>query len=267
MEYDGVTVVIPLRNRAGARLWNCLNSLKKQIVVPREVIVSDLSSDKPFRDEIREMVREFGWTFMCVAWSDERFNKAVVANCGIKRASSNKVILLDVDAVMGPECISYFLGSVAANSMVLADHYRGRAPEEGEDLSSDWHAYAAASEIHEWAGTANGFFMGAYKDFWKRICGVDERFIGWGAEDDHVVWKAEHLGHVVRMKERLLVHQDHGAVAGQKDDAQKNWDILLGLMGEEVKTRPWGEHPIVEYQRHDLEARRPWRVAPCRRRR
>ncbi len=262
---DGVSVVVPLRNRGGARLWNCLNALKRQTSPPSEVIISDLNSDRPLRDEIREMVHGFGWTFMRVQWRDPRFNKAVAANCGIRRTTYPKVVLLDVDAVASPACLSYFLQSVTPNSMVLADHYRGRAPKEGEDLSTGWDAYAVGADIHEWTGTANGFFMGAYRSFWGKLCGVDERFIGWGAEDDHLVWKAEQLGAVVRMKERLLVHQEHDPVVGQQQAAPKNWELLVTAMREPITSRAWGDHQVVEYLSPETVVARPWAVAERRR--
>ena len=237
---DGVTVVIPLRNRGGARLWNCLNALKRQTASPTEVIVSDLNSNEQYLDNIRGTTLGMGFTFLRVAWRRPEFSRAAVINAGIRAARSQDVIVLDVDAVAAPHFVETYAARLTDGMLLLCEHRRGRAAAEGEDLSSDWGAYCAAAARNQWSRCANGMSMGARRAFWGVIGGIDERFVGWGAEDDHAVWKAERLGRVDWIDDPLIIHQDHPEVAGKGDAQWRNNELFDRLRARGVERRPWG---------------------------
>jgi hypothetical protein len=245
----GTTVVIPQRNRGGARLWNCLNALVRQSVAPEEVIVVDLSSAPENIENIRWITRSFGFTFLCVQWRDPRFNRALAINCGIRAARSTNVLALDVDAVAAPHYVESCTARIKEDTLLLCEHRRGRSAAEGEDISSDWGAYCAISSRTLWARCAAGMSMGARRAFWVKISGVDERFIGWGAEDDHAVWKAEQLGRVDWIDDPLIVHQDHPDVEGKGEAQGRNHEMFDRLRAQGVSPRPWGQAKVRELVR------------------
>ena len=244
----GTTVVIPQRNRGGARLWNCLNALARQTVAPEEVIVSDLSSDEDQLDNIRGITRSLGFTFLRVAWKDPRFSRAVSINCGIRASRSQYTVVLDVDAVAAPHFVETYEARLKPKLMLMCEHRRGRAPNEGEDLSTDWGAYFFSADPNPWAHCANGMSMGAERAFWASLCGVDERFVGWGAEDDHVVWKADLAGSSAWIDEALIIHQDHPSAAGPGDHENNN-DMFVKIRAEGLAKRAWGSHQALELLR------------------
>ena len=244
----GTTVVIPQRNRGGARLWNCLNALARQTVAPEEVIVSDLSSAEDQLENIRGITRSFGFSFLRVAWKDPRFSRAVSINCGIRASRSRYVVVLDVDAVAAPHLVETYEARLRPELLLMCEHRRGRAPTEGEDLSTDWGKYFFSAEPNPWPHCANGMAMGAERAFWVTLCGVDERFVGWGAEDDHAVWKADMLGASQWIDEPLIIHQDHPSAVGQGDHTRNN-ELFDSLRSEGVTPRPWGARRVLELLR------------------
>lgn len=246
----GTTVVIPLRNRGGARLWNCLNALRWQTVPPDEVIVSDLSSDPDQLDNIRGTTLGLGCTFLRISWKDPRFSRAVASNCGIRTARSENVLVLDVDAVAAPHYVETYEARLRDDLMLLCEHRRGPMPKEGEDLSSDWGSYYGRSQENPWPRCANGMSMGARRRFWVGICGMDERFVGWGAEDDHVVWKAEFAGESGWIDDPLIIHQDHEATPNLEHHRGVNHGLFDQLRQEGPQhRRRWGIHRVLELER------------------
>ena len=245
----GTTVVIPQRNRGGARLWNCLNALARQTVAPEEVIVSDLSSAPENLDNIRWITRSFDFTFLRIRWKDSRFSRALAINCGIRAARSTDVVVLDVDAIAAPHYVESYAARLKDDTLLLCEHRRGRSPAEGEDISSDWGGYCAGSERNRWARCAAGMSMGARRAFWAAISGIDERFIGWGAEDDHAVWKAEQLGRVDWIDDPLIIHQDHPEVEDKGEAQGRNNAMFDKLRDQGVSRQPWGRAEVLELTR------------------
>jgi len=244
----GTTVVIPQRDRGGARLWNCLNALARQTVPPEEVVVSDLSSATDHLDNIRGITRSFGFTFLRVEWRDPRFSRAASINCGIRVSRSRHVVVLDVDAVAAPHFVETYEARLRPNLMLMCEHRRGREAAEGEDLSSDWGAYFASSQPNPWSRCANGMSMGAERALWAAISGVDERFVGWGAEDDHAVWKADQVGDISWIDDPLIIHQDHPSAAAAGDHHRNN-EMFETIKRDGVAPRPWGVRKVLELDR------------------
>lgn len=246
----GTTVVIPQRNRGGARLWNCLNALKRQSVAIEEIIVSDLSSDEGQLDNIRGTTLGVGATFLRIEWLDTRFSRAVAINCGIRCARSVNVVVIDVDVVVAPHFVETYEARLRDDLMLMCEHRRGREVKEGEDVSSDWGAYFASAAPNPWPHCANGMSMGARRAFWARIFGVDERFVGWGAEDDHAVWKAEMAGgNTGWIDDALIIHQDHEPVPDLEHFRGVNHGMFDRLRQEGLQRRQWGSRKLLELRR------------------
>lgn len=255
----GTTVVIPQRNRGGSRLWNCLNALRRQTVPPEEVIVSDLSSGPDQLDNIRGITLNLGCTFLRTEWSG-KFSRSVAVNMGIRAARSDHIVVLDVDAVAAPDCLERFEQVVPADTLVLGEHRRGYAAGHEEDISTDWASYFVASVANPWPHVAAGMFMGAARNFWMRIGGYDERFKGWGAEDDFVVWKAAQVGGVTWIDMPLLIHQDHPEVEGKEADRAANHQLFERLKQRKDWPGRWGVRKVVEHTRnvlHPVRAQNP----------
>jgi len=242
-----------MRNRGGGRLWNCLNALRRQKVSPQEVLVCDLGSEPKQKENIKRLTLEAGFSFLGIQWTDPLFSRAVAINCGIRAARTKYVLVLDADAIVSPRCIEVFERRVRPRTMVLAEHLRGRGPKGMEDISTTWGKLRAESTPPQWSHWASGIFMGAERTFWAEIGAFDERFIGWGGEDDYVVHKARQAGTVQWIKEPLLIHQRHANVPGKVQQQEKNWALLRTLMRRpmSVATNPWGRRRLTDVVRSE----------------
>jgi glycosyltransferase involved in cell wall biosynthesis len=262
------TVVIPLRNRGGIRLQNCLTSLVQQVYPPAEIILSDLGSTPEYAAEIRTMGEVFGARYVGIDYYDPKFNRAVAVNCGVIRASCKNTLVLDVDCLLHPRGIQLFEINLRPRLALFAEHHRVDCPKPGEDLGSDW--YASFRRSWFWRShLAFGMFMGAQTDFWKDLHGIDERFVGWGGEDDHFAWKAQKLGAYKWIDSPIMViHQEHdeGTAGGwNAAEQERNHKLLSKLTRGPLSLPPWGRTPILE-DTGPVEMKRPvsLAVAPTR---
>src|SRR5688572_21687633 len=99
-----LTVVLPIRNRGGARLRNNLASLRWQEgIAPADVdiLISDFGSASPLREELAQAADAHGAR---VAYTEAAgvWNRSRALNIGIKRARGRFTLCTDVDMVFAP---------------------------------------------------------------------------------------------------------------------------------------------------------------------
>lgn len=208
-----LTVVLPLRNRAGVRLDNCLRSLRWQEGVAArdvEVLLSDFGSDPSSRDEVAALARAYDAR---VVFTPERgvWNRSRALNIGLRRAQGALSFCTDVDMVFAKNFLRTIL-DVEADARVLAlcqchdlgPETLGRViePEELEALR-DGATMRPAYGLGGCQATTTAWF--------HRVRGFDERMTFWGAEDKDLAFRARRDGLALQwMNERtFMLHQWH----------------------------------------------------------
>lgn len=210
-----LTVVLPLRNRAGVRLDNCLRSLRWQEGVDArdvEVLISDFGSDPASRAEVAALARAHEAR---VVFTPERgvWNRSRALNIGIRRARGALTLCTDVDMVFAPSFLRTVLDTCAENDgralalcqcHDLGSETLGRAIEHG-----DLHALRDGATLRPAYGL--GGCQAATTAWFHRARGFDERMTFWGAEDKDLAFRARRDGlELIWMNDRTyMLHQWH----------------------------------------------------------
>lgn len=157
--------------------------------------------------------------------NDGEFNRSAARNNGVEQSTSDVVVVIDADNYIPFDQIEYSIRMAKRrNNMVKPFQSFGYLTEKSTDY---FYENGKFEEEPEFIGfSAHGFNGGAYvlkKELWLKVGGMDENFIGWGAEDDafHILCKAK-LGKTsyVHGYDYHLYHPAHRVTS------KKNYDYL-----------------------------------------
>ncbi|HVI00844.1 MAG TPA: glycosyltransferase family A protein [Enhygromyxa sp.] len=105
-----LTAVIPVRNRTGTRLDNCLRSLRWQELPAGalEIVITDFGSDPEHAAALRELAERHDAELVRVE-TEEIWNRSRALNFGIQRARGRYVFCTDADMIFAPNFIATLL--------------------------------------------------------------------------------------------------------------------------------------------------------------
>lgn len=232
-----VSLVISTYNWKEA-LALCLQSVKKQTVMPFEVIIADDGSREDTKALIDEMRKDFPCTLKHVWHEDNGWQKCIIMNKAFAVCEGDYVVEIDGDIIMHPKFI--------------ADH--AKEAEEGYYLTGSRGKInkELSEQILKKGSYAFSFFASGLKrkfnilrlplltplfyqykqtkkergcnlSFWKKdlfaVNGYDERFIGYGFEDIDLPARLRRLGVKKRFIkfEAIEYHIHHKAATTKKD--------------------------------------------------
>jgi glycosyltransferase involved in cell wall biosynthesis len=234
LDHPLLSIVVPIRNRAGTRLANCLHSLRWQDLRGKnsgeseaaiEIIVSDFGSDSPHKEEIAALADEVN-ARVVRAETTEIWNRSRVLNIGIRASRGQFVLCTDADMVFKP--------NFAQSALDLQE----RAGERGAMVLCQCHDLPESLDERRWEkdqisglfadGTVRGFggtgaCQCAPRAFFEYARGYDEGYVFWGSEDKDMVARAERHGL------ELLWLDEHTAMAHQWHPtlrADRKWLVL-----------------------------------------
>lgn len=200
-----ITIVIPIRNRWGARVKNCLRSIQLQSVKPIEIIVSDYGSDSRNHGRLRETLKPFDCTIYHTQTS-EVWSRSLANNIGIRRAEAKYVATLDVDAMLDPRVMEFIIklhqGYEERDKKAIIGSQVYHLPDDLdlEDLdlprSADGNRnnYELLRIKGKMLRPGFGVMLCAASEWWHRVRGFDERIKGWGAGDNDLWDRAKRDG-------------------------------------------------------------------------
>lgn len=251
-----ISVVIPIRNRAGIRLANCLHSLRGQqlddvepdgVQAAVEIVVSDFGSDSPHREEIAALAGEVDAKVVRVE-TDEIWNRSKVLNIGIRASRGHYVLCTDADMIFMPNFLQSALnaqgGAGQGGAMVVCRCHDlpESVPEQRWPLGEIPGLFERAT-VRNLGGT--GACQCAPRTFFEYARGYDEGYVFWGSEDKDMVARAQKHGlELVWLDAHTaMAHQWHATL---RDD--RRWLVLRNRLRYKLtkhrvvkNRRGWGQ--------------------------
>ncbi|PRP96557.1 putative glycosyl transferase [Enhygromyxa salina] len=243
-----ISAVIPVRDRSGPRLENCLRSLRWQDVEPGtiEIVITDFGSAPAQAAVLHEYADHHGAQVVRVE-TTQTWNRARALNHGIQRATGRYVFCTDADMIFAPNFVPTLLEVQARerDQAFVVCHCRD-LPErlaEQQWALEDFPELLASAPFRKATGT--GACQVARREFFERVRGYDEGFSFWGQEDNDLRFRAGRVGlrEVWIQDQTAMLHQWHPSERGKKPLRKSLNDIRYHLTKRvTVKNwRGWGE--------------------------
>ena len=159
--------------------------MKQQMVIPWR------STEEPWRLKHFEFLYDYYSDHFEIVIGDHAgdFNRSAARNAGVNACTSDVVIVLDADNYI--EDIEQINTSVyaAERNQILAKPFKwfGYLTEDSTNAFYDFYGMPVDKEYDFINPPQVNFTGGAYvmkRSLWQQLGGMDEGFIGWGAEDD-----------------------------------------------------------------------------------
>ena len=204
------SVVITVYNRTDA-IAGCLRALALCPQSIHEVVVSDDGSDPPERERMEALFPRLPFTVRYVRQEHMGFRLAAARNNGFRAATGDYVISLDCDIVLLPDAIRTHISAAKPGRFLTGNRAMLSEPDTHRLLNADltWNSLSAFWEAadHSHLGRVHrqfqrnlflrrmglarrhkpkilGCHFSLFRDDLFRVNGFDERFVGWGLEDD-----------------------------------------------------------------------------------
>lgn len=207
------TLIVSTYNRPDA-LVLCLESIKRQSLLPTEVIIGDDGSTQETSEVIKSYQKDFPIPLIHVWQEDKGFRLAKARNKCIAQAQGEYIIQIDGDLILHPHFVKdhltfaqkgcYIKGGRVNIGLKLTEklcttrkylrlHFFTPGLIRRENSI---HCIPIARFLAPRRKTAPG--LGCNMSFWKedimQINGYDEFFVGWGGEDYDLAMRLFHLG-------------------------------------------------------------------------
>lgn len=244
-----LTVVVPIRNRSGVRLENCLRSLRWQEGVSRddvEILISDFGSEPKHREAVEQSASTYGARVHHTT-HDGLWNRSRALNIGVKRANGKYTVCTDVDMVFAPSFLAVLMQEqkrLDGRGMLLCQSRDLPQETEGKAVSlEEYDAYVNMTTMRPTHGM--GGCQCAQTQWFHSVRGYDEGYTYWGAEDTDMVRRAERDGRIVEWvtEKTAMVHQWHPTTKYDKPWLVRKNKWRLTLTGWIVRKNRggWGE--------------------------
>ena len=197
------SVVIPLRNRWGPRLRNCVKSVVNQTLQPLEIIVADYGSTEEGHEEIMKALKDFDCSVYYYP-TDEVWNLSRARNMGIRRSNAQceNVAVLDADMILEPRVMEVLSQAHASRArsyiscfirMLMPKSWPDEFNDNPEELCLP-EDFVKLKNMKFWASAGWGGLVSAPRSWLFSVRGFDERMKFWGAEDNDLWRRADSAG-------------------------------------------------------------------------
>jgi glycosyltransferase involved in cell wall biosynthesis len=229
-----IAVVIPVRDRAGARLQRCMASLAWQSGGPplQTIVVSHGS--RPETDaELEALCRDEGATLIRIGQPSDPWCKPLALNVGLRATDPALafVMTLDADMILAPDFLANVLDMLREQPrrMVLcrsSDLPRGVEPPRRDALFDAFATLRASARLRGFQGS--GGIQAASRAFFFEARGYDEDMVWWGAEDNDMVQRAALAGleHAWICDRTAMLHQWHPTSVATTTDRRRRAEML-----------------------------------------
>lgn len=218
------SIVVPVRNRWGARLRNCIRSLELQSLQPLEIIVADYGSTEEGHRKILRTLEDANCSIYYYP-TEKTWNLARARNMGIRHSDPNcmNVAVIDADLVLETRVIEILATAHASRIRsyiscfirMLRSTFQPRELRMPED-------FPKLKKIKFWASAGWGGLVSASRSWLFSVRGFDERMKFWGAEDIDL-WKRAGLAGMDRYRLNDL-EREEAEIYHQWHDNCLSWD-------------------------------------------
>jgi len=205
-----ISLIITVYNRSHL-IRKSLLSLRNQSVKPDELILSDDGSEEDIVVEIKDITKDFEFPVKYVKQANKGFRLAKTRNNGVRNSKGDLIIFLDQDLIHTTDLLKTFnLNSrdkrfITGMPIWMNEKTSSKITEE-RIIDNSFNKFITSNDkryvenqfrkdrryyyLHKLKLTNQPRLRGGVcainrKDF-ELINGYDEKFIGWGAEDDNV---------------------------------------------------------------------------------
>jgi glycosyltransferase involved in cell wall biosynthesis len=242
-ENDDVTVVTAIRNIPDHRIRNALDSIRSQDY-PKDlinIILVDYSSMQEFVPHYESLCENYDAEYIRLE-NKPIWNKSHALNIAIKKATSKYLLSTDADIIFEINYIKAAIQILQKNPY----HYilaRCLDAPKGAMNETDYFKLKASSTYR--SDTVNRGINMALTHYYHTIHGYDERYIGWGAEDDDLIKRFRLLG--LKKKDishiSSYIHQWHPQRWGSANGEQREKNEEYFLKNHTIVRNQdgWGE--------------------------
>ena len=198
--------------------------MRQQIIIPWR------DTGEPWRARhFQFLVDYYGQEFDIVIGDHAgEFNRSAARNAGVKKSYSSVSVIIDADNYIPIDQIKYAIRKAAKDHLVKPFNFFGYLTEESTNLFYDmWDNPAVDFEPTYLDPPQQDFTGGAYvmnRNLWLDLGGMDEGFIGWGAEDDAFHLLCANEGIPVRYIDGYDYHLYHPAF---RQTSEYNYNKLM----------------------------------------
>jgi len=210
-----VSIIVTTYNWESA-LKSALRSIAKQTVLPHEVIVADDGSKESMREMILEIAKDYPVSLKHSWQEDIGFRLARSRNLAIAASTGDYIIILDGDMVVNRHFVEDHLRAAKPGFYVQGSRILTQANFDADKLlleNKDPHFFSkgiarrrhtlripwlATMLLNVSEGQKTDGVKGCNQGWWRKdliaVNGYDERFIGWGREDNDILLRAYRMG-------------------------------------------------------------------------
>ena len=204
-----VSVILIVYNRADL-LRKSLLSLNAQSYLPEEVIVTDDGSDEDILNVLRKLSNNVNYKLKYVRQENKGFRAAKARNNGVRLAENDFLVFYDQDIIGTQNYLKTFVDHAEESKFIVSYPIRlteaqsqlineriirssnylpilniGQTVKIKKQFFKDYFEYIKKNIglIKRGPKLRSGVFA-VHKSNYLRVNGFDEKFIGWGNEDD-----------------------------------------------------------------------------------
>jgi GT2 family glycosyltransferase len=206
-----ITLIIPIYNRF-EHIKIIFEALMKQTLKPNEVILSDDGSNSDILEYLKLNFIDFPFKLKCIYQKDLGFRKTRALNNAVKEASNDFLIFIDQDLIFGEDFIKNIYEAREKNKFIMLrpgntdereknyiiNDFKNSKYKEilkkisfmGKEISRlDYkrdikNNFLYRLKLRDRGAKFVGMAYALYKEDYIRINGYDEKYQGWGYEDD-----------------------------------------------------------------------------------
>lgn len=247
------TLIVSTYNRPDA-LTLCLESIKRQSVLPAEVIIGDDGSKEETREVIQTFQKDFPVPLIHIWQEDKGFQLAKARNKCLAKAKSEYIIQIDGDLILHQHFVKDHLafaqkgfyikgGRVNINQRLTQKLCKNLKYSHLNFFTwglirreNSLHIPFIAKRLAPKRKTQPG--LGCNMSFWKEdailVNGYDEFFVGWGGEDFDFAMRLFHLGRkkLALKFSGIVFHLWHNDVHMQ--NRKKNFDYYYSQVDKKA---------------------------------
>ena len=243
---EKITAIVTVYNRF-EYVRNMIISLKKQTKQIDELILADDGSKEELFPVIEDLLTDCNFTIKHVIQEDLAFRLSRSRNNGVRVSSGDFLIFMDQDLIFPNDFIEKVYNARQKNKMLISVAIYSSEDEKNKieakienDSYENIFKYISKDKIDKAEKKIRkhklnnilyalklrtrgmkmkGYFFALYKEDFIKLNGFDEKYIGWGEEDDDFCNRFYKMGGTLKCIEpsNFLIHMYHYSAPSKKE--------------------------------------------------